>query len=569
MPLLTARRTLQALGHSHAIIEFTPGGMVLDANERFCALFGYARAELVGQHHRRLMDPPEAAADAYRTFWASLAAGEYRSAEFRRIRKDGRETWIQASYNPVRGLGGGVAKIVKLATDITAQKLAAADAAGQIAAIGSSQAVIHFALDGTILQTNGLFLDAMGYTPDEVRGQHHRLFMPAGEAAGADDATFWQALRDGQPQAGEFCRIGKGGREVWIRATYTPIADLAGHPFKVVKYATVVTAERLRMADFEGQVAAIGRSQAVIQFELDGTIAEANDNFLAAMGYTAAEVRGQHHRIFVRPADAAGAEYARFWDRLRAGEAQAAEFCRVDRAGRDVWIRATYTPILDMKGRPFKVVKYATVTTPQVMARQRAAASAEDALGHVRSVVAATEQFSGSVAEITQSMARSRDMVDQIHERARQADEATRRLHDAAQSMDSIVQLIQQIASRITLLALNAAIESARAGEAGKGFAVVATEVKDLATQTTTATGRISAEIRDMQGVSAAVVGSLEAINQALDAIQDSVSTVAGAVERQSATTGEITGNLRTAAEGVAGMARDLTAAAEAGALAA
>lgn len=564
-PARLAGETLAALGASHGLIEFAPDGVVRSANARFAALFGYAPQDLVGQHHRRLMDPAEAAAPAYAAFWDALRRGESRIGEFRRIGRDGKDVWIEASYTPIRGRDGSVTRVVKLASDITDRKLAAAEAQGQIDAIIRTQAVIHFALDGTILWANPLFLAAMGYAAEAVTGQHHSLFLRPEDAASPDYAAFWEALRRGEAQTAEFRRIGHGGREVWIRATYTPILDPLGRPFKVVKYATDVTEDTLRAADHAGQIAAIGRSQAVIAFAMDGTVLEANPLFLTAMGYRLDEVCGRHHSMFVSPGEVRDPAYAAFWDRLRAGEAMAGEYGRRRKDGSQVWIQATYTPILDRAGTPFKVVKYATDVTRQVEARQRASHSTGATLSNVEAVAAAVEQMTGSVQEIARSMAASRSLVQNMDERARAADGATRRLTEATRSMDSIVQLIGAIASQISLLSLNATIESARAGEAGKGFAVVAAEVKSLAAQTSSATKRISAEIAGMQSAATDVAASLDTIGNALGDIQDAVTTTASAVEEQSAVTTDIAANLQTASAGVSGMARDLLDAVGAG----
>ena len=562
-----AQATLRALTLSQAMVEFDPDGTIRYHNDHFARLVQARTAPLVGEPHRVLVDPAEAASPAYTAFWDALRQGEARTGEFRRIARDGTDIWIEASYTPVRGREGRVRRIVKLARDITARKLADADAAGQIAAINRSQAVIEFALDGTIRHANAIFLEAMGYAAEEVVGRQHRLFVTPETAASADYAGFWDSLRAGEARAGEFLRLGKGGREVWIRATYTPILDPAGRPFKVVKYAMDVTLERQRMADFVGQLEAIGRSQAVIQFDLDGRILDANAVFLEAMGYGIEEIRGRHHRIFVRPEEVEDPAYAAFWGRLRAGEALAGEFGRLAKGGRQAWIRATYTPILDALGRPFKIVKYATDTTSQVEARERAALSADGTMGSVQAVLAATAALTSSVGDIARSMARSRAMVQETHDRAVAADAATRRLGEGTRSMDAIVRMIEEIASQISLLALNATIEAARAGEAGRGFAVVASEVKALAMQTADATKRISADIAGMQGAAREVVGALGTIGQSLGTLQEVVGTAAGAADQQASVTGEIAEALKAASQGVAGMAQDLKDAADAGSL--
>ena len=234
------------------------------------------------------------------------------------------------------------------------------DLRGQIAAIHQSQAVIEFELDGTILNANDNFLNAMGYSLEEVVGRHHQMFVDNQYAASAEYQQFWQSLAAGNFRADEFKRFGKHGREVWIQATYNPILDAKGNPFKVVKYATDITESKIRNADYEGQLRAINKSQAVIEFNLDGTILNANDNFLAAVGYQLSEIQGQHHRIFVDPVEAASEGYREFWNRLNRGEFAAGEYRRYAKNGDEVWIQASYNPIMDADGKPAKVVKFAT-----------------------------------------------------------------------------------------------------------------------------------------------------------------------------------------------------------------
>jgi methyl-accepting chemotaxis protein len=307
---------------------------------------------------------------AYRAFWERLGRGEHDAGQYKRLGKGGREVWIQASYNPVLDAEGRPVKVVKFATDITAEKQRAADLEGQIAAIGKSQAVIAFDLSGRVLEANANFLAAVGYSLDEIRGRHHSLFVTDEERESPAYRAFWERLGRGEHDAGQYKRLGKDGREVWIQASYNPILDAEGRPFKVVKYATDITAQRIATANFEGQIAAIHKAQAVIEFSLDGRILEANDNFLQVLGYTAAEVRGQHHAMFVDPADREGHAYRAFWEKLGRGEYDAGRYRRITKDGREIWIQASYNPILDLNGRAFKVVKYATDVTEQVRAEQ-------------------------------------------------------------------------------------------------------------------------------------------------------------------------------------------------------
>ncbi|MGE7414304.1 methyl-accepting chemotaxis protein [Methylobacterium tarhaniae] len=554
----SAAAKLDAIERSQATVTFGLDGLLIEANENFLSLMGYRLDEVRGRHHRLFVDPAEAADPAYEAFWASLRRGEFQSAEYRRLAKGGREVWIRASYNPVLNATGRPIRIVKFALDITAEKQAATDAAGQIAAINRSQAVIHFAPDGTILDANAHFLAATGYRLDEVVGRHHRLFVTDEQAAGPDYREFWARLARGEYHAGEFKRRGKDGTEIWIQATYNPILDATGRTLKIVKYATDITAAKQHAADTAGKIEAALRSQAVIEFDMDGIILDANGHFLKAMGYGLDEIVGRHHRMFVSPDQAASRSYAEFWEGLRAGRYTSAVYQRRGQGGREVWIQATYTPVLDLNGRPCKVIKFATDVTHSMSVRAEAIADAEQTLTRVQAVSAATEEMHRTSVSIAGQMGQSRQAVGEIQERMGAAGAATERLDQAAQAMNGVVEAITAIADQINLLALNATIEAARAGAAGRGFAVVAAEVKNLAGQARAATGRISGEIGAMQTVSREVAEALGSIRGAVDAVQGFIAGTAAASEHQRSTTGEVSASVQATAAGVADIARSL-----------
>ncbi len=370
---------LDAINKVQAVIEFSLDGKILHANDNFLTTLGYTLAEIKGQHHSMFVDFTYRATPEYRLFWEKLGRGEFDAGEYKRIGKGGREVWIQASYNPVMDMDGKPCKVVKYATDITAAKLRAADFSGQLDAISKAQAVIEFSLDGKILHANDNFLTTLGYTLAEVKGQHHSMFVDPTYRATPAYRLFWEKLGRGEYDAGEYKRLGKDSKEVWIQASYNPIMDMDGKPFKVVKYATDITAAKLRAADFSGQLDAISKAQAVIEFSLDGKILHANDNFLSTLGYTLAEVKGHHHSMFVDPSYCASQEYRMFWEKLGRGEYDAGEYRRIGKGGKEVWIQATYNPIMDMNGKPIKVVKYATDTTAQVLANRMLVLAVEQA----------------------------------------------------------------------------------------------------------------------------------------------------------------------------------------------
>jgi methyl-accepting chemotaxis protein len=532
-----------AIDRSQAVIEFKLDGTIVTANKNFLDAMGYSLDEIKGKHHSIFVAPAERNSPAYREFWAKLNRGEFQAAQYKRFGKGGREIWIQASYNPILNADGRPAGVIKFATDITAEKIRSMEDAGKIAAINRAQAMIEFNMDGTIVVANDNFLRTMGYTLGEIQGKLHSMFVTSEDRNSAVYREFWAKLNRGEFQAAEYKRLGKGGKEIWILATYNPILDETGKPFKVVKFATDVTEQKLKAADNDGQIAAIRKSQAVIEFNMDGTIRTANQNFLDAMGYTLAEVRGRHHSMFVQPAERDMPAYREFWDKLNRGQYQAAEYRRIAKGGREVWIQASYNPILDLNGKPFKVVKYATDVTIQATLRKKA----ENARSLIEQVAAGSEQMSASIREISETMSKSKANAAEATGRVDAADQQSQKLNDAAQAMGGIVELIGNITGQINLLALNATIESARAGEAGRGFAVVASEVKNLANQAKHATDTISKEIEQLNGVAVDVAGSLTAIKVAIAGVNEFIASTAAAVEEQSIVTQDMSSNMQRA----------------------
>ncbi len=451
-------------------------------------------------------------------------------------------------------------------------------------ALDKSQAVIEFKPDGTILTANKNFLDTLGYSLAEIVGKHHSLFVDAAYKNGNEYKEFWSSLARGVYQAAQYKRIGKGGREIWIEASYNPIIDTSGKVLKVIKFATDITAQKMRNADYEGQLEAIGKSQAVIEFDMDGTIRHANENFLKTLGYTMDEIKDRHHGLFVEESYKNSNEYKEFWAKLSRGEYQAAQFKRLAKGGREIWIEASYNPIFDTNGKPFKVVKYATDITPQIellrnirslmdnnMAEienavqivghqsSNASTGSSQTTANVQAVASGAEELHASVQEISLNLQKSKLETDDAYSKVLAAVDETDKLEFAAQAMNGIVELIQNIASQVNLLSLNATIEAARAGEAGKGFAVVAHEVKNLAGQASDATNRISEEINNVQNVVRNVVGSLGIIRNSIDNVRNYVTGVAGAVEEQSAVAQDMSSNMQTASQAVANVTSSLS----------
>jgi methyl-accepting chemotaxis protein len=388
----------------------------------------------------------------------------------------------------------------------------------QIDALHKAQAIIEFTLDGKIVAANDNFLAALGYDRDEIIGQHHRMFVEPSQHESDEYKAFWRKLGTGESQSGVYKRVAKGGREVWIQGSYSAIFNALGRPCKVIKHAIDITEERLKTADMEGRLAAIDRAQAVISFDLDGIILDANDNFLAALGYRREDVIGRHHKLFVDPDERESETYRQFWQRLRLGEYNAGLFRRIRRGGASVWIQASYNPIFDMDGRPFKVVKYATDVTEHTRAVQ-ALQSALGSLSDTVPAIAGQAQSANQLAhEASSSASTGGSMVDQLVD-------TIGHINGRAQSMAEIIGVMDSIAFQTNILAINAAVEAAHAGEQGKGFGVVAQEVRALAQRSS----QSAREIRDL--VQSAIDSLAEGSQRARQAGEAMHAIVASAAE--------------------------------------
>lgn len=587
----------KAIDLSFCYALYSPEGILQECNENFATTFGYENPEsLVGCHHSTFVDVTYTHSEAYKTFWDELSAGQTHSGQFERRTKTDEVLFLQAAYTPLTNELGKTVGVVKIATDITDQKQITHTSAAVKNAIDLNFAFVRFDPSGNILEANEAFIRKMGYEElADLAGKHHSMLVPAIIRQSAAYARFWSDLKMGQVQRGQFERVTKFGKPIWLQASYSPVKNTRGEVESIVKIATDITEQKQSADNLKDLKNTINLSFGFIQFDANGYITDVNENFYQLLGYrNEAEVLGRHHSIFISKELAASDAYQTFWTNLKNGITQKGEFQRKAKNGDEVWIQAAYTPLKNAEGRVTSIIKIAADITETKKTASKAKKDLKVAVLHnLKEISSSISQIASGARDQAMKTDQSSDQIEQarrssedvsskaglitgmanqaatetssgdvtiskllqsmqsLDEMATQTQQAMEYLSKNARQINSVLRVIKDISNQTNMLALNASIEAAQAGDHGRGFSVIAREVRDLAESSAKSAQEIEVLLdsvqTDSERVSYSIKGVTDKVSDGLKATEH-VQHIFRKMSESTQQTSELSGTILDAA---------------------
>lgn len=562
---------LAALDKSQGVLELSPEGEILSANDMFLKIFRFDLEDVLGQNYRSLVPTEEASGLGFKKMWENLAQGEVISGEYQRVGKGGKEVWVIASYHPVLDKKGALTKVHWLATDVTESR---AELKVRTDIMNMTSIVSESNLRGDITFINEKYIEVSKFSREELIGQPHSITRHP-DMPKETFKAMWGTIGRGKMFRGIIKNKAKDGTPYYVDAVIAPIIGDNGKPKKYIGVRYDITDTEIERQNMRGIINAIDESFAFAEFDTDGSVLSVNKNYERLSGFSQDEVKGRVHKDFCEGELLNQEGHQKFWDDLRAGESKQGIFRLSTKEGVEVWLQSTYSPVMDEVGRVSKIIKISTDVTEQQkmilsieetasalegssveltatateLARnasktseesQSAAAAAEEVAAGVQTVATNIEEMVASIKEIGRSTYEASEMAKTTLNMAKESNESVAQLGHSSQEIGDVIKLISSIAQQTNLLALNATIEAARAGEAGKGFAVVASEVKELAKQTAHATDDIANKIGTIQSDTKNAIHAITGISDAIEKFNGISGVIAAAVEEQTATTNEI-----------------------------
>ena len=515
----------EALNTSFGVVECSLDKKILECNDLFAQPLGYKQDELIGKPITDIVSPEVARSKEYQALWDALARGERQVTQIKRVSRNGNELWYQGTYAPIKTPEGKTFKVIIYSVDITEEKNRNANYEGQIQAIRKAQTVLEMDMNGVITDVNDVFCLTSGYQRSEIIGKNLTVLLNDKFRNSSELKEFWDRLKRGETVSGEFKLLGKGDKEFWISANYNPILDLNLKPFKVVKYGTEITQIKKERADNEGQLSSINRSIGKVEYDLDGLITKVNDIFCLQTGYSAGDLIGKHHDVLVTKTVITSSSYQDFWKKLNAGEFVSGIYETVGKDGKQVWLNASYNPILDENGKPYKVVHFAIDITQQKLTESNLASAVAETkdvidsakLGDLSSRVSLIGK-DGEVAELCKGVNALLDNMAEIVSQVLEAVEAVNAAaseiakgnNDLSSRTEEQASSLQQTTSSMSDLAITVKQNAGNAKEANE-LAVKASGVAEKG-------GEVVGE----------VVRTMSEINEYAHKIEDIISVIDG-----------------------------------------